>query len=500
MTEHHEIVIVGAGFSGIGMAIALRKAGFEDILILDDATGPGGVWHWNTYPGVAVDIPSFSYQFSFEQGSTWSRSYAPGKELKAYAEKCVNKYNLNKLFRFNTRVHKATFDENASQYELETSRGNLTARWLIHAGGPLSQPKLPDIVGIDSFRGKTMHTSRWDHSVDLTGKLVGIIGTGATAVQVIPSIAPKVKQLTVFQRTPIWCLPKPDFQLSDTARRSLKFFPGVKAVSRLASQAFVELTFPVMAHYHSLIPGTELIEKAARAYVAAQVSDPEIRKKLTPNYAIGCKRPSFHNSYLKTFNRDNVTLETSNIVEITPNGIRTSNGVEHELDVLILATGFKVSDKDALPTYAAFGRNGVNLADDWDENRLRSYQGISVAGFPNIFTIFGPYGYNGASFFTLIENNAAHIVRLLSEARKRGAVAIEVTKSAQDAYMTEILSRKSRQVFANPSCQGSNSYYFTKQGDVPFRASTTLEAAWKSRHFPLKDYEFTIKSKTAQLV
>ncbi|MBJ9371990.1 flavin-containing monooxygenase [Acinetobacter sp. TGL-Y2] len=497
MTEHHEIVIVGAGFSGIGTAIALRKAGFEDIIILDDASGPGGVWHWNTYPGVAVDIPSFSYQFSFEQGNSWSRSYAPGKELKAYAEKCVAKYNLTKLFRFNTRVQKAVFEENESLYHLETSSGNLSARWLIHAGGPLSQPKLPDISGIESFKGKMMHTSRWDHSVDLTDKRVGIIGTGATAVQVIPAIAPTVKKLTVFQRTPIWCLPKPDFSLSSTARRGLKSLPGVKGISRLASQAFVELTFPVMAHYHSLIPGTELIEKAARAYVAAQVHDPAICQKLTPNYAIGCKRPSFHNTYLKTFNRDNVVLETSSIVEITPKGIRTSNGVEHELDVLILATGFKVTDKDALPTYAAFGRNGVNLADDWEENRLRSYQGITVAGFPNIFTIFGPYGYNGASFFTLIENSAAHIVRVLKEAKKRNAVAVEVKKSAQDAYMTDILSRKDRQVFANPSCQGSNSYYFTKQGDVPFRASTTLEAAWKSRHFDLKDYIFTVQEKTA---
>jgi len=495
-THIYDTVIVGAGFSGIGMAIALRKAGFNDILIVDDASGPGGVWHWNTYPGVAVDIPSFSYQFSFEQGSTWSRSYAPGRELKAYAEKCVEKYKLAKLFRFNTRVKQAVFDEVESVYRLETSSGPLTARWLIHAGGPLSQPKLPDIKGIESFKGKTMHTSRWDHSVDLAGKRVGIIGTGATAVQVIPEIAPIVSQLTVFQRTPIWCLPKPDFPLSSALRLGLKAVPGIKAVSRLASQAFVEFTFPITAHYHSLIPGTDLIEKGARAYIDAQVNDPETRKKLTPSYAIGCKRPSFHNSYLKTFNRSNVVLETNGIAEITPTGIRLTNGVEHELDVLILATGFKVTDKDALPTYAAFGRNGVNLADDWDANRLRAYQGVSVAGFPNFFSIFGPYGYNGASFFTLIENSSAHIVRLLREARRVGAASIEVKKSAQEAYMADILSRKDRQVFSNPSCQSANSYYFTKHGEVPFRASTTFEAAWKSRHFPLDHYVFMTQKKT----
>lgn len=488
---HHDIVIVGGGFSGLGTAIALRRAGFDDFLIVDDAAGPGGTWHWNTYPGVAVDIPSFSYQFSFAQRSTWSRSYAPGRELRTYAEQIVDEYDLGDHLRFNTRVRTTAFDAESALWTITTTAGDLTARWLIHAGGPLSQPKLPDIEGIETFAGSTMHTSRWDHEVDLTGKRVGIIGTGATAVQVIPEIAPQLEHLTVFQRTPIWCLPKPDFPLGRAGRAGLASVPGIRQAARLASQAFVEVTFPVLAHFHRWIPGTDAIELAARQYIRTQVADPVTRDKLTPGYALGCKRPSFHNSYLSTFNRDNVDLETTSIEAITPTGIRTSDGAEHALDVLILATGFKVTDKDALPTYELKGGDGTDLAEHWEAARFHSYQGVSTAGFPNFFSVFGPYGYNGASFFTLVENSAAHIVRVLEEARRRDADSVEVTAQAQEEYMAAVLARRPLQVFNNPTCAGANSYYFTKQGDVPFRASTTLEAAWQSRRFPLSAYSFS---------
>lgn len=490
MSQHHEIVIVGAGFSGIGTAITLRNAGFTDILLVDDASGPGGVWHWNTYPGVAVDIPSFSYQFSFEQASSWTRTYAPGRELKAYAEQCVDKYDLGKHIRYNTRVQRAEFDEANDLWAIQTSSGALSARWMIHGGGPLSQPRLPDIEGIDRFAGDIMHTSRWDHRIDLTGKRVGIIGTGATAVQVIPEIAPKVSQLTVFQRTPIWCLPKPDLPLPRPIRGALKAVPGAKSVSRLASQAFVEFSFPGIAHYYRRIPGVANVEKAAKAYLASQVNDPETRRKLTPDYALGCKRPSFHNAYLKTFNRDNVTLQTSSIEQITAEGIHNEDGSEQPLDVLILATGFKVTDADAMPSYPVIGRDSVNLGKHWDEYRHQSYQGVSTAGFPNYFTTFGPYGYNGASFFTLIESSAAHIARVLKAARERDAHRVEVTQAAQTAFIEDMLSRGHRQVFRTPSCQSANSYYFTRHGDVPFRAATTPEIQWKSTRFPLDDYAF----------
>ncbi|MGY2060434.1 flavin-containing monooxygenase, partial [Nocardia gipuzkoensis] len=259
MSIDHDIVVVGAGFSGIGVGIKLRESGFDDFLIVDDADGVGGTWHWNTYPGIAVDIPSFSYQFSFEKSTAWSRVYAPGQELKAYAEYCADKYGLRRYIRFNTTVTAAEFDAGTDRWRLCTADGEeLTARYVVAATGVLTRPKLPDIPGVDSFAGITMHTARWDHEQDLRGKRVAIIGTGASAVQVIPTIAPQVRQLVVFQRTPIWCLPRPDRTLPAPLRLALRYLPGAQAVSRLASQAFVELTFPLSAHYYNTLPMAKL--------------------------------------------------------------------------------------------------------------------------------------------------------------------------------------------------------------------------------------------------
>ncbi|NKY47872.1 flavin-containing monooxygenase [Nocardia cerradoensis] len=491
MAIDHEVIIVGAGFSGIGVAIALRKAGFRDFLIVDDADGVGGTWHWNTYPGIAVDIPSFSYQYSFEQSSRWSRIYAPGRELKDYAEHCVDKYGLRPRIRFSTTITAAEFDEDASVWTLRTGDGEtLTARYVIGATGVLTRPKLPDIPGVESFSGLTMHTSRWDHARDLRGKRVAIIGTGASAVQVIPSIAPDVAELTVFQRTPIWCLPRPDTTLPTPARWALRYLPGGQAISRLASQAFVELTFPLSAHYYSNLPLARLGERSGLAHLRRQVHDPAVRDKLTPRYALGCKRPGFSNDYLPTFNRDNVTLETDPIAEITPTGVRTAAGTEYPADVLILATGFKVMESGNMPTFDMTGVGGRDLEKWWDENRLQAYEGVSVPGFPNFFSIIGPYGYNGASYFTLIEMQTSHILRLLRHARGKRAHRIEVTAAANERYFREMLERRGGQVFWQDSCAISNSYYFDKHGDVPLKPMSTVEAAWRATHFDLGDYTF----------
>ena len=232
-TVDHEVVVIGAGFSGIGAAIKLDEAGLSDFVVLEEGDGVGGAWHWNTYPGIAVDIPSFSYQFSFEKRSDWSRVYAPGEELKAYAEHCVDKYGVRDRIRLNTKVTGATFDEGANAWRLETATGErLSARFAIGATGVFSQPKPPEIPAIETFAGETMHTARWDHEVDLRGKRVGVIGTGASAIQVIPAIAPEVARLTVFQRTPIWCLPKLDAPLSRRARWALRWVPGARLAAR----------------------------------------------------------------------------------------------------------------------------------------------------------------------------------------------------------------------------------------------------------------------------
>src|SRR6187551_1147896 len=332
-----DTVIVGAGFSGIGTAIKLDKSGLGNYLVIEAGDGPGGTWYWNTYPGIAVDIPSFSYQFSFEQSPNWSRTYAPGRELKAYAEHCVDKYGLRPKIRFKTKVLGADFDETQNLWRIRTDPGGVvTSRFLVNAGGVLITPNLPDIDGVDSFAGVTMHTARWDHEQDLTGKRVAIIGTGASAVQVIPEIAPIVERLVVFQRTPIWCMPKLDVPLPAAARWAMRI-PGGKVLQRVLSQAYVELTFTISAQYYTVFPLANRAEKMGRAYLKREVHDPRVRDKLTPRYAVGCKRPGFHNTYLSTYNRDNVELVTEPIDKITGSGVATADGDTHEADVLILA-------------------------------------------------------------------------------------------------------------------------------------------------------------------
>ncbi|QXQ15900.1 flavin-containing monooxygenase [Skermania piniformis] len=486
----HQAVIVGGGFSGIGAAIKLDELGIHDYLLVEAGDGLGGAWHWNTYPGVAVDIPSFSYQFSFEQ-RPWSRVYAPGSELKDYAEHCADKYGLRARTRLNTRVVAAEFDDDAHLWRLGTDGGEqITARFVIGATGVLTQPKRPDIAGSDDFTGDVIHTARWDHDLDLRGKRVAIIGTGASAVQIIPSIAAQVAQLTVFQRTPIWCLPKLDAPIPWLGRQLLGRVPGVESVARVASQAFVELTFPVAAHFAGLVPVAKVGERQGRDFLRRQVRDPVVRDKLTPRYGLGCKRPSFSNDYLPTFNRDNVLLETSPIERITPTGIRTVDGVEHEIDVLILATGFKVFEAGNMPPFPVIGSRGADLEKFWDSNRFQAYEGVSVPGFPNFFLILGPYGYNGSSYFNLIETQMRHITRCLGKARDAEATRVEITTEANDRYFTAMLGRRGNQVFFRPGCDGANSYYFDKHGDVPIRAATTAETIWRSARFDLDDYRY----------
>jgi len=486
----YHMVIVGAGFSGIGAAIKLDEAGLGPYIVVEAGEGPGGTWYWNSYPGVAVDIPSFSYQFSFEQRPDWSRTYAHGHELRSYADLLADKYGVRSKIRFNTKVIDATFDEEHDFWRLTVDPGEpITARFLINGAGVLTTPKLPDIAGVDGFDGVTIHTARWDHSADLTGKRVAIIGTGASAVQVIPEIAPIVEHLTVFQRTPIWCFPKLDVPLPKAARWAMRV-PGGMAVQRLLSQAYVELTFPLSAQYFTVFKLAKRAEAMGKVFLRKEVQDPVVRDKLTPRYAVGCKRPGFHNTYLSTYNRGNVDLVTDPIDKVTPTGVATVEGTLHEVDVLILATGFKVMDVDSL-TYEITGRDGMTMSRFWEENRLQAYEGVSLPGFPNFFTVAGPYGFNGASFFAYIETQTHHIVRCLRRAERQRATRVEVTEEANARYFTECMRKRHTQIFWQDSCSLANSYYFDSHGDVPLRRATTLETIWRSRRFPLSDYAFT---------
>ena len=491
-TVDHEIVVVGAGFSGIGAGIALRRAGFDDFVIVESAADLGGTWRDNTYPGIAVDIPSFTYSFSFAQNPNWSRVFAPGCELKAYADDCTDRYGLRSHMRFRTTVRKAVFDEELAVWRLETTRGPLVARYLITAVGGLTQPKLPDIPGLSDFEGKTMHTARWDHSYDLRGKRVAVIGTGASAVQVVPAIAPFVRRLEVYQRTPIWILPKPDREIPAWLQWVFGSVPLAQRLVRGVTSLMFEVLLVLGVIYHRQTPWlVRRIEALCRRHLERQVEDPVLRAKLTPQYGFGCKRPSFSDTFYPALCRDNVSLVTEPIAEVTPSGIRTADGALHELDALILATGFKVFEKGNTPPFEVVGRGGAELGQWWYEHRYQAYEGATVPGFPNLFLVLGPYSTTGSSWFSMVEAQTRHAVRCLAEARRRRAPTIEIRREPHDAFFEAILRRQESSLLFNNNCAGANSYYFDHHGDAPFmRPSSGIELWWHSRTFDLDHYRF----------
>jgi cation diffusion facilitator CzcD-associated flavoprotein CzcO len=493
----HEILIIGAGFSGIGAAIELTRNGFTDFIIVDDSQDYGGTWYWNRYPGVAVDIPSYSYQYGDAPSTDWSRTFAPGWELRAYARRTAMAAGLPDKTRFSTRVVEAAFDGANHYWRVNTDDGGtVTARYVIDATGSLTTPKMPEIDGVTSFCGTTVHTARWDESLDLRGKRVAVIGTGASAVQVIPTIAPYVDHLTVFQRTPVWCIPKADVPVGRIARTGLDRIPGAARLARALSEAFVE-SLMLIFHYDRRVHAGRLAEAAGRAWIRHQVHDRALHDKLTPRHKFGCKRPTTSNSYYRTFNRDNVALQTDPIARVTEDAIVTASGTTHPIDVLVLATGFKVFDPGNFPKYPVTGVNGVSLEAWWRENRLQAYEGVSVPGFPNYFNMFGPYGYNGSSYFNLIDAQKAHITRILRHARDHSATYIEIRQEANQRYFVEMMRRRRMQAFWDDSCRGSNSYYFDEHGDVPFRPSFTREVRRRANNYPLSDYQLEAPSTSS---
>lgn len=488
-----EVLIVGSGFCGLGAAIRLQQAGVP-FLIAEKAHDLGGTWRDNTYPGIAVDITSFTYSYSFAENPDWSRVFAPGSELKAYADRCAAQYDLRRHIRFGKEVKRAVFDAANDAWTVSFADGtSLRSRYLVNACGVLTQPKYPDIPGLDSFRGKTVHTARWDHSYDLHGKRVAVIGTGATSVQLVPAIAPDVAKLHVFQRTPIWIIPKPDAPIARELRAAFRWVPFAQRSVRLATSALTEALMVVGVVYNKQVPWlVDSITKACLQHLARQVKDPVVREKLTPKYGFFCKRPSFSNDFYPAFSRDNVELVTDRIARITERGIVTADGRERELDMLVLATGFLVMERGNMPAFATHGRDGRELTDYWSENRFQAYEGTSVPGFPNHFMMVGPYSVTGASWFSIAEAQSEHLLRCILEARRRNKTRVEVRQAAHQRYFDKMLSRMPSTVFFHQDCTGSNSYYFDERGDAPlFRPTGGVELWWRSHRFDLDDYRYS---------
>ncbi|QIS04334.1 SidA/IucD/PvdA family monooxygenase [Nocardia brasiliensis] len=492
VTPDHEVVIVGAGFGGIAAAIALQKVGVDNVVILDKHDGVGGTWHVNTYPGVQVDIPSMVYSYSFDQRSDWSRVFAPGADLCKYANDVVDRHGLRPKVRLSRTVTQGEWDEDNQLWRVHTDAGEVyTARFLVPALGGIEVPKLPDITGIDSFAGQIMHTSRWDHDYDLRGKHVAVIGTGASALQLIPAIADTVEHLTVFQRRAIWIAPKPDWKAGAFTRFLLRRKAFRAPVRALIGGGVSVGTGAALLAGKRALPALKVAEATLRLWMRTQIHDRELREKLTPDYPFGCKRPSMSNEYFKTFTRDDVTLVTDLIDHGTERGLVTKDGTAHEFDAIVCATGFAVMGQGTTPGFPTFGRDGVELGKFWHENRFSSYQGVSVPGFPNLLMIVGPYGYAPSSYHCFVEATAAHAARVIKETLRRGATTCEVTQQAHDDFTQKCRDQIDKIGYVD-LCTGSNTYYINYQGDVALiRPQSHLTMWWQSRFFPLNVYRYT---------
>ena len=467
----------------------------RDLLILEREDDLGGTWHVNHYPGLAVDIASVTYSYSFEPNPHWEHWFARGAELKRYAEHVADKYDLRRHMRFGVSVEGARWDEDEHHWVVSTACATPkpdTTRFLLTATGFLSQPRLPDIEGVHDFAGEVIHTAKWDDTADLTGKRVAVIGTGATAVQLIPEIADVASELTVFQRTPIWVTPKTDFRIPRAAAATVRR-GAVDPAGRAQGQQHVArgddghrgAALPPGA---GLQPGSGSGSRSGTC--ASRSPTPSCAASSRPDYSFGCKRPTFSNDYFPTFTRDHVTLETTSIERITEGGIVTTDGRETEIDTLVLATGFNLWDAN-FPAIEVIGREGRNLGKWWREQGYSAYEGVTVPQFPNFVTLNSPYSYSGLSYFMTIEVQMRHLERLFGELGDRGAETFEISERAHEEFRAHMLERMDDTVFNLGSCATSRSYYFTNEGDAVILRPTSSGAARKAvERFPITDYEF----------
>jgi cation diffusion facilitator CzcD-associated flavoprotein CzcO len=492
MTEHLDVVVVGAGFGGIGAAIQLKRLGMDDFVILDREDDLGGTWHVNHYPGLAVDVPTTSYSYLFEPNPNWSRLFTPGPEIKQYAADVADKYDVRRHMRFNVTVESARWDEDARVWRVTLADGaTLTARYLITATGFLSQPKMPDIAGITDFAGKVIHTADWDDDFDPSGHRIAVIGTGATAVQLIPELATTAADLTVYQRTAIWVVPKPDIRFGEWAKRLFARVPLTQRAVRAVVDAIYEFMVYVAVLHSKAFRGRFNIAASdvAKMHRFATVRDKDLRAKLTPDYDLGCKRPTFSTGYYRTFTKPHVHLQADGIDHIEPDGVVNADGTKTHIDTLVLATGFDLWEAN-FPAIEIIGRDGRNLGKWWRDTRFQAYQGLSIPYFPNFLSLASPYANLGLNFFNTMEHQMRHMDRLFGEVKNRGATTFEVTEEANARYLDRMTELLGKTLFTTGNCASARSYYFNPHGEATLlRPMSTRAAIREASEFPLSDYQ-----------
>jgi cation diffusion facilitator CzcD-associated flavoprotein CzcO len=452
---HHRIVIVGTGFSGLGMAIRLKQQGEQDFVLLERAGDIGGTWRDNTYPGCRCDVPSHLYSFSFAPNPNWSSTFSPQPEILDYLKGCAERYGVMPHVRFDTELEQAHWDDEERLWRIETSQGAITADVLVAAQGPLSDPSLPAVPGLESFEGKSFHSAQWDHDHDLDGERVAVIGTGASAIQFVPEIQPRVGRLHLFQRTPPWVVPSRNRTMTGPERALYRLLPQAQLAMRAGIYWARE---SLVLQFRRRAVG-KLLERVMLRHLKRQVPDPALREKLTPRYAMGCKRILPTDEWYPALAQPNVELVTEGITEVRPHSVVTADGSEREVDTIIYGTGFHVTDVPIASRIA--GRDGRTLAQVW-RGSMQAYKGTTVAGYPNLFFLVGPNtGLGHTSIVFMIESQINYVLDALDTMRSRGASTVEVRPEAQLAYNAELDRMTEGTVWVTGGCQ---SYYIDRNG------------------------------------
>lgn len=483
MTGPLSVAIVGAGLGGLAAGVKFKEAGFEDIAILEKESAVGGTWRDNRYPGCACDVPVALYQFSFAPSLNWSHLFPRSPEVHRYAEDVADMFSLRPHLHLNDEVKRAEWDDARAVWKLTTGAGKTyEAKALIAGLGQLNRPMWPSIEGRDSFKGDSFHSARWKDGYDLKGKRVAVIGSAASAVQLIPEVAKEAGHLVVFQRTPNWVAPRMDRPITEEEKRLMITAPHVAAMGR--QMIYEQSDYLFWQAFAWTQEGRDAYTRISLNHLEAQVPDAALRAKLTPDYPVGCKRILFADDFYPALTQDNVTLETDAIARITPEGIETKTGTLHEVDVIIYATGFETTGWKW--SMDVIGKDGVHLNDIWADHP-EAYLGITVAGFPNMFVLYGPntnLGHNSITF--MLERQVEYAVKAMSAMRDQSLASLEVTKAAQDAFNTRLQGDLSKTTWADPHCK---SWYKTADGRITQNwGSHTRDYAEAVAELTLNDY------------
>ncbi|WP_375492050.1 flavin-containing monooxygenase [uncultured Jatrophihabitans sp.] len=491
--RHVQVLIIGSGFAGLGAAIRLTQDGRGDFLVIERGSEVGGTWRDNTYPGAACDVPSHLYSYSFELNPEWSRSFSPQAEIQDYLRKVAAKYDLTRKHLFDTEVTQARWDAATNRWLVDTTSGDFTADVVVSAVGALAEPQLPEIPGIETFTGELFHSAQWNHDADLAGKRVALIGTGASAIQIGPAITDPgdgrgVAHLDVYQRTAPWVMPRHDRAYPRLESLAYKRVPGLQRLAREAIYWGREFYMVGFGYRPGLLGG---VQKIAERNITKAIDDPQLRAAVTPNWRLGCKRILISNTWYPMLARDNVDLVTDGIAEIRGNAIVGNDGTEREVDAIVVATGFHVTDS---PTYQRIiGADGRSMAQVFDDEGMQAYKGASVAGFPNLLMIVGPNtGLGHTSMVYMIESHLNYLSSALEAKDRREMETFDVKRDVQHAFNADLQQRMKQTIWTTGGC---SSWYLDKHGNnTTLWPRFTFAFRRQTRHFDVADYAVTTAS------